>query len=238
MVVLNNILRVTLKRGVYMNRGEEDYLKAIYELAQGYAGDTAVSNKALMNYFNHSAQTVNEMIKKLVKLGMVAYLPYKGSILTDLGIKASKRMVRVHRLWETFLVDCLGYDWEAVHEEAEHLEHATSDILEEKLFRFLNEPKVCPHGNVIPNDHDSHPIETLKLNQAEVGMTYTFVRVKDEKSLLSYLSSQGIKLGSTFRITHLDEMGELMTIELLDKSLVMSFKIASQIDIKKEDAAC
>lgn len=215
-----------------MNRGEEDYIKAIYELAEGFEKGVAVSNRALMAYLDHSAQTVNEMIKKLVKLGMVDYLPYKGSLLTASGLSEAQRMIRVHRLWETFLVHSLGYGWEEVHEEAEHLEHVTSQALEARLFSFLGEPEVCPHGNLIPTAVRSEEYQMKRLTEASVGQVYQLARVKDQKDLLTYLSAQGLKVGSEFKMLGLDNIGELVTIELNSKTVVMSFKIARQIFIK------
>lgn len=232
MVILNNILRVALKRGAVMNRGEEDYIKAIYELAEGLEEGVTVSNSALMTYLNHTAQTVNEMIKKLVKLGMVDYLPYKGSLLTASGLSEAQRMIRVHRLWETFLVNALGYGWEEVHEEAEILEHVTSSLLEERLFSFLGEPKVCPHGNFIPTAVRSEEYQMKRLTEAIVGQVYQLARVKDQKDLLTYLSTQGLKVGSEFKMLGLDTIGELITIELNSKPVIISFKIARQIFIK------
>lgn len=215
-----------------MNRGEEDYIKAIYELAEGFEEGVTVSNSALMTYLNHTAQTVNEMIKKLVKLGMVEYLPYKGSLLTASGLSEAQRMIRVHRLWETFLVNTLGYGWEEVHEEAERLEHVTSKLLEERLFSFLGKPEVCPHGNFIPTDMRSEEFQLKRLTEASVGESYKLARVKDQKDLLTYLSGHGLKVGSEFKMRHLDAIGELITIELDSKPIIISFKIARQIFIK------
>jgi DtxR family Mn-dependent transcriptional regulator len=46
-------------------------------------------------------------------------------------------VIRKHRLWETFLVEKLGFSWDEVHEVAEQLEHINSNRLIEKLDEFL-----------------------------------------------------------------------------------------------------
>lgn len=132
-----------------LNRGEQDYIKVIFVLS-GNNEDEYLSNKELVKKLGHTPQTVNETIKKLVNKDLVEYVPYKGSKLTEKGREVGTRLIRIHRLWEYFLYDKLGYTWEQVHEEAEKLEHATSFLLEERLYKFLGEPEQCPHGSYIP----------------------------------------------------------------------------------------
>jgi len=129
-----------------MNISKEDYLKAIYE----HGGDkNMVSNKDIANSLGISAPSVSEMIKKLLQDGYVEYTSYKGVKLTERGIDEAKKITRIHLLWEVFLLEKLDYDIDEIHDEAERLEHATSKKLEERLDKYLNYPKVCPHGTEI-----------------------------------------------------------------------------------------
>jgi DtxR family Mn-dependent transcriptional regulator len=132
-----------------LTRAEQDYIKVIVALEDANDHEY-LSNKKLVTKFAHTPQTVNETIKKLVNKGLVEYIPYKGSKLTNKGREIGIRLIRIHRLWEYFLHEKLGYTWEQVHEEAEKLEHVTSSLLEERLYKFLDEPKQCPHGRYIP----------------------------------------------------------------------------------------
>ena len=59
------------------------------------------------------------------------------------------RMIRRHRLLETFLVDTLGLDWSEIHDEAEELEHSISEKVLERLDDFLGNPRHDPHGHPI-----------------------------------------------------------------------------------------
>lgn len=217
-----------------MNRGEEDYIKAIYELDHQGQGIQEVSNLQLAQFFSHSAQSVNEMIKKLSKKKLVSYTPYKGSHLTQEGMEVATRLIRVHRIWETFLVEKLGYTWEEVHEEAEALEHMTSAKLEARMFTFLGEPHTCPHGNIIPPLHgqkvDKTP--TVSLVNADQGKSYTLKRVVDRQELLAYLNRLEIRIGQSFQVIHVDTMSEIIEIGLDGKSLVIGFKIASQLFVE------
>lgn len=132
-----------------MHRGEEDYIKAMYTLESQVDTGEFVTNTALMQYFNHTAQSVHEMVKRLTIQGYSNYQPYKGSKLTEKGRTVACRMIRIHRLWEVLLVNTLGYTWDEVHVEAERLEHVTSRQLEERLCAFLGQSMYCPHDQRI-----------------------------------------------------------------------------------------
>ncbi|WP_113671508.1 metal-dependent transcriptional regulator [Vallitalea guaymasensis] len=137
-----------------LNRAEQDYIKVIIVLEDKNT-EEYLSNKELVKKFGHTPQTVNETIKKLVNKDLVEYVPYKGCKLTKEGREIGTRLLRIHRIWEYFLYEKLGYTWEQVHEEAEKLEHVTSFLLEERLYEFLGRPEQCPHGSYIPKLNDS-----------------------------------------------------------------------------------
>ncbi len=133
-----------------INRGEEDYIKAIYKLSDLGVKGHYLKTKALVAHLGHALPSVNEMIKKMVHNGFVEYKQYMGVKLTEKGNQEAEKLIKKHRLWELFLTDTLDLPPELVHEEAERLEHATSDLVLKALDGFLNHPKVCPHGKPIP----------------------------------------------------------------------------------------
>ena len=128
---------------------EENYLKAIYHLSKG--GKIAVSTNALAETMNNKAASVTDMIKKLSTKEVIAYEKYKGVNVSKKGKLEALTVIRKHRLWETFLVDKLGFSWDEVHDVAEQLEHIKSPLLIEKLDAFLGYPSVDPHGHPIPD---------------------------------------------------------------------------------------
>ena len=80
------------------------------------------------------------------------------------------RLVRRHRLIETFLFEHLGYPWQDAHREAERLEHAVSDELAERLAELLGHPKHSPYGDPIPEPYGTLMLkETVPLGEATVG---------------------------------------------------------------------
>lgn len=126
----------------------QDYLKTIWT-AQEWSHEK-VSTKLLAERIGVSASTASESIRKLADQGLVNHEKYGAVTLTEAGRNAALQMVRRHRLMETFLVNELGYSWDEVHDEAEVLEHAVSDLMVDRIDAKLGHPTRDPHGDPIP----------------------------------------------------------------------------------------
>ena len=94
--------------------------------------------------------TATSMMKNLQREKWLTYKSRKGVTTYVSGKKLGMRMIRRHRLLETFLVETLGLDWSEIHDEAEELEHAISEKVLERLDVFLGKPQHDPHGHPIP----------------------------------------------------------------------------------------
>ena len=128
----------------------ENYLKAILQLVIATKSET-ISTGQLAATVNVSPGSVTSMLKTLAESGLATYMPYEGVSLTKAGKNLALRMLRRHRLIELFLVRTLELTWDQVHEEAENMEHAVSDILIERIDEFLGRPETDPHGDPIPS---------------------------------------------------------------------------------------
>jgi DtxR family transcriptional regulator, Mn-dependent transcriptional regulator len=126
----------------------QDYLKALYHLQ---TGEGRVSVTALAREQKVSPASASAMVKKLAALELVEHAPYRGVHLTPAGEKVAVEVIRHHRLLELYLADTLGLHVDAVHEEADRLEHALSEELEAKIDSALGYPTHDPHGDPIPN---------------------------------------------------------------------------------------
>ncbi|MGB7587225.1 MAG: metal-dependent transcriptional regulator, partial [Solirubrobacterales bacterium] len=126
----------------------EDYVKAIYALAEGRAGP--VLNGEVADRLGVTPATATSMLKRLDALALVEYLPYRGATLTAAGEKVALEVIRHHRLIEAYLSEALGMSDEQVHDEAERLEHYISEELELLIAAKLGEPSHDPHGTPIP----------------------------------------------------------------------------------------
>ena len=180
------------------NQSTEDYIKGIYKLQKSGEG---VSTSSLARHLKIEDGSVTGMLKKLSGKKLIHYTPYKGVVLTPSGTKLALQMLRRHRLWEMFLVKYLGYRWDEIHDEAEHLEHVTSASMERRLDKALGYPKFDPHGDPIPTAEGEMPGKWYRpLSACLANDTVVIVRVDDNQEVLKYLSSLNFQLGQKLRI--------------------------------------
>ena len=215
-----------------MTTSEENYIKVIYHLS--LVATVGVNTNAIAAMMNTKASSVTEMLKKLSDKELLNYQKYQGVNLTEKGLLSAKMIVRKHRLWEVFLVEKLNFSWDEVHEIAEELEHIKSEKLINKLDEFLDFPAFDPHGDPIPDENGSiKKIEKLLLSDAIINIDYQCIGVKDTSvAFLQYLDKQQISLGSKIKIISKEDFDDSKTIELNNKILVISNKIAENIFIK------
>jgi len=126
----------------------QDYLREIYKL--GVDGGR-VSVTALAKRQGVSPASASAMVKKLAALELAVHQPYRGIARTSAGEQVALEGIRHHRLLELYLAETLGVDVEQVHGEAERLEHALSEELEERIDKALGFPTHDPHGDPIPD---------------------------------------------------------------------------------------
>lgn len=163
-----------------LSRSVEDYLKAIYGLSD--SGDPA-STSAIAEVLDIQPASVTGMIKRMAESGLLEHVPYKGVRLTEPGTLEALKVLRRHRIIETYLCERLGYAWDDVHDEAERLEHAASDKLIEQMAGALDFPSHDPHGAPIPTrggDIESTDLSTLA--DARPGDRVLIRAVRDEDS--------------------------------------------------------
>ncbi|AMB60143.1 metal-dependent transcriptional regulator [Microterricola viridarii] len=172
----------------------EDYLKTIYAHTEWQP--EPITPSALAGKLGIAPSSVTEMVKKLAALGLVTHVPYGAVRLNELGTTRALGVVRRHRLIETWLVNEMGYTWDAVHDEAEVLEHALSDRLLTAIDARLGHPRRDPHGDPIPAADGSllRP-DTVLLAQAAPGHRGAVVRISDrDPAVLRLLTEHGIGL--------------------------------------------
>jgi DtxR family Mn-dependent transcriptional regulator len=186
----------------------EDYAKAIYALERRSNG--AVATNDLAERMRVTPASASSMVKKLAESELVAHVPYKGVRLTDAGRLIALEVLRHHRLLELYLAEHLGVPWDRVHEEAEALEHVISEDLEARIADKLGNPTHDPHGDPIPAEGMTRPLDALAPGEAG-----RFSRVSDsDPEMLRYLESRGIGLGSELRVMDRQPFGGPMTIRI------------------------
>nr|WP_240930994.1 metal-dependent transcriptional regulator [Rhodococcus sp. B10] len=199
---------------VQLSAVAQDYLKVIWTASEW--SEEAVSTKMLSERIGVSASTVSEAIRKLADQGMVDHARYGAISLTDRGRTAAVAMVRRHRLIETFLVRELGYGWDEVHDEAEILEHAVSDLMMARIDAKLGFPQRDPHGDPIPSvDGAISSPEATRLSEYTDGQRGRVARISDsDPAMLRYFDSVGIKLDLSITVVERRDYAGTVAIEL------------------------
>ena len=209
---------------------EENYLKAIFSVA--HLSEGRVGNQLIAEKLSINPASVTEMLRRLHDKKLIEYSRAEGAKLTDQGLKSAIKVVRKHRLWETFLVGHLNFTWDEVHEIAEQLEHIQSDKLLDELYHFLGKPGFDPHGDPIPNKSGKMPVLKSKiLVGADIGKKLKVVKVADNTaSFLKYLDKQGIALGDIILVKEVQDFDRSLLVELKGKrEIYLSAEAASKI---------
>jgi DtxR family transcriptional regulator, Mn-dependent transcriptional regulator len=208
----------------------QDYLKEIYKLE---ASGRRVTTSALAERLEVSPPSVTAMLKKLASLGLVEHERYRGARLTEAGERVALEVIRHHRLIEQYLVKTLGLPIDAVHVEADRLEHALSEELEAHIDRTLGFPTSDPHGDPIPGpDLRLVATEATPLAALEAGAKATVARVPDrDGDVLRYLTKLKLVPGSRLEVRESAPFGGPLTVRVGGTDHAISRELAAQIGV-------
>ena len=217
----------------------ENYLKSIYLIAARGPRDVAVGTGELATALAVSPGTVTGMLKTLSEAQLATYTPYEGARLTPTGTTLALKVLRRHRLLELFLARTLRMPWDEVHEEAEHMEHAASDRLIDRIDAFLDFPAFDPHGDPIPrSDGSLTEAPGVPLAQLARGQTFRVVRVVDQDpSFLRYLTECGLDLGAEGELTENRPEAGFLSCRLRDRSATLGTEAAHKVIVAPGAAA-
>ena len=131
-----------------LSDSSQHYRREIYKLN---SEEGKVTVTALARRLNVSDPSASAMVKKLTALSLARHERYRGVELTPAGERVALEVIRHHRLLELYLAETLGLDVADVHDEADRLEHALSEELEQRIDKALGYPTHDPHGDPIPS---------------------------------------------------------------------------------------
>jgi DtxR family Mn-dependent transcriptional regulator len=211
----------------------ENYVKAIYQLAQ-QAGSDEVATGQIAAALGVLPGTVTSMLKTLDDSHLATYTPYEGVRLTPPGRALALRVLRRHRLIEQFLSQTLKLTWDEVHEEAEHMEHAVSDALVDRIDAYLGHPTTDPHGDPIPQaDGTIAAVADRPLTQCTGGDNFRVSRVIDQSpEFLRYLSQAGVTIGAHGSLVVNEPSRADVTIRLSGEIKVLSRDAAGKLMVR------
>jgi len=205
------------------------YLEAIYYMRA--EGET-VTNARLAEWLGVSRPTVTAGLRRMARDGLLRADAGKEVLLTAEGDTKAASIVRRHRIMERWLTDALGLDWVVADEEAARLEHAISDLVEQRLYEALGRPASCPHGNPIPGHSEPVPGE-VKLSLLGLGRA-TVTRIsevaeREAPSLLHYLHERNLIPGTAVAVTEVDPVGRNLRVAAAGRDLTLSQETAGKV---------
>ena len=213
----------------------QDYLKAIYMLLS--RGQEA-SNSAIAQALGVAPASATNMVKRLAEAGLIEHVPYRGVQLTPAGQQVALEMVRHHRLIELFLHDILDMPWDQVHVEAERLEHAISEEVEEAIARKLGYPAVDPHGDPIP-DRQGRLAEAatgVPLTELQPGCAARLARVHaQDGDRLRYLGQLGLYPGAQVAVLVRSPFQGPLLVDVDGEQRMLAFDLALELSVEVRD---
>lgn len=218
-----------------MSVSTENFLKTIYLLKSDYGLKANSSN--LSKQLNISKAAITDMARKLSKKGWIVYQKYKEISLTPEGNQMALSIIRRHRLWESFLVNVLNVPVAKVHNEAELLEHQTSDFMTDRLDEFLGNPQFDPHGDPIPDSTGKLPKDNnILLKNAKKGKSYLISRIRHEnEEIFEFLTKNNIQINKEIVIDEIFNDGSSIAIIVEDSKIVLGNDLLSNIFIKEKN---
>jgi DtxR family Mn-dependent transcriptional regulator len=208
----------------------QDYLREIYKLQ---TENGQVRTTTLARRMGVAPPSATAVVKKLAALGLADHRPYRGVRLTRAGERAALEILRHHRLLELYLAETLDLGLDAVHDEADRLEHALSEALELRIDEALGSPTQDPHGDPIPDSRlrlvlsDARPLTALA-----PGEGATVERVPDgDGALLRYLATIGLVPGRRVELIEAAPFGGPLTLRADGRESAISRQLGALIHV-------
>jgi DtxR family Mn-dependent transcriptional regulator len=212
----------------------EDYLWMIFTLQRD--GEEVIGAR-LAELLGVSAPTVTVTLRRMIRDGWISLNEKKHVLLTEEGKQAASSVLRRHMLVEWLLFRMLDVPWSNLHDEAHKLEHYISEDVEERLTAYLQDPKVCPHGNPVPG-HEDQVKDWVPLTEARVGSTVIIRRlhehIENKLNLMHFLEENHIVPGNAVHLEEILPFNQIITLSVDGKNVSLGLQMARYIFVEFE----
>lgn len=218
-----------------MSLATEKFVKAIFHFEQNEGFDTRPGSIAKSLGVSNAAAT--DMARKLADKKLVYYEKYQALKLTPDGKRLALKVIRKHRLWESFLHKTFEMDLHEIHREAELLEYQTSDFMAEKISQYLGNPSSDPHGDPIPNINGEWEEEDglQPLSESLAGNDYRISRLfSSDKEFFEFCHQHNLHIGSILKVEKQYVNSKMTEITIGQVRLVLNEDFAKIIFVKQE----
>ena len=219
-----------MKTKIKVTETIESYLESIYNMRD--EGKQVIAAR-LAERLGVKPPTVSQTLQRMMRDGLIKMDSHEITF-TKTGLEVAESAIRKHRLVERFMTDFLGIGWAVAHEEAEKLQHAMSDLIEQKMAEALGNPKSCPHGNPIPGMQSTKlPSDALTLDTASAGQRVMIVRITEEGErdprLLDYLQKSNLMPGTSVTVNEVAPWSGVITLNVAEAKIPIGLKAARTI---------
>jgi DtxR family transcriptional regulator, Mn-dependent transcriptional regulator len=206
----------------------EDFLLLVHRFHERQEQPTT---SGLAQKLGVTDSTVTAMLQRLYHLQLLNYQSRKEISLTNEGRLAAQRLIRRHRLIETYLWVNLGYALGDVHDEAHRLEHVVSDRFVDAVNKSLGYPKLDPHGDPIPDADGAEVQRSLRpLTELTTGESGKLARLLDTRpQTLTYLENLGLYIGARVQMIEVPTADCIRRLQAGTHDITLSEELASQV---------
>jgi DtxR family Mn-dependent transcriptional regulator len=209
------------------------YLAEIYRIQDEHPEATL---SMLADGMGVSLQAASRMIRRMAKEGLVNHEPYKGATLTEKGRQIALLVLRRHRILEVYLVKCMGFGWDEVHDMTDNLERGMTEKLIERMDELAGHPTRCPHGEPIPTADGVMPVlNDAPLTEWPEGRPARLSRVKShDPERLRYLAKVNLVPGTPLVITGKSPFNGPIHLKGPDEHVVLGYDMASEVLVEAD----
>lgn len=209
----------------------QEYMKTIFKLQKG----KPVSTTQIAKDLKISGASVTGMLKKLAQLHLVNYNSYKGVTLSKTGMEVTMKILRRHRLIETFLKDILHYDLSKIHTEASAVDFSVSDYFIHRIDMLLGHPRYSPFGKPIPSAELVMPVEKVEiLSDVEPGKKVVVRRLDDSNTdMVDYLEKKGYVPGAVLEVQKKEPFLGPISLYINGQADFIGFELAKRLYVEE-----
>lgn len=203
----------------------EDVIKFLLKSHNG--GEKGATFNEIQKKLNINAIEANMLLTWLKYQKMIA--SSKGNyLLTNRSERVAARIVRSHRLWETFMSKKLNVPDDKLHDSAEKMEHILEEKFWDKIADDLGNPETDPHGSPIPK-LETPLFDELALPLFQANIHSEYVVTSSQKNI-DYLWQIGLVPNS--RMVVLDKNTQFIKVWHFDKVLEIPVDVSKDLNVK------
>ena len=201
----------------------EDIMKGAYRLQQ--RGE--FSFEKLSERLDISKRMLNRQLSILQQKKWITNRSEDQFQLSELGEEVATRMVRAHRLWETYLSEKVGLGEDQIHEDAENMEHILDEAMLDEVDQTLGFPTMDPHGSPIPSKK-GRPKQGL--HQLKAGERAVLSLRQPNESVSAKLWNLGLYPAQVFEIVKIDSEGYLLKQK--ERTIKVASALSKQVNVE------